>query len=347
MRIPSANLLDAAGKILLKQGVPGDQAAIIAKSLVEADLRGVDSHGLSRLPSYIRRVKAGVMVAVTRVTVVRDGECTSLLDGGNGFGQVAGMAATRLAAEKASRHGLGAVGVRNSNHFGTAAFYTMEMARAGLIGWAVCNAAPAMSPFGGTRAMLGTNPLSVAIPAGREQPVVLDMATTVVARGKIRQAARKGEKIPPHWAQDREGRPSTDPVEALGGTLLGIGGPKGYGLALLIDILSGLLTGGAFGEMIRETTNLSGPCGTGFMIGAFDPGRFTEVEEFRSRMDDLIHTFRNSPAAPGHEKVYLPGELEYLKSLENEKRGISLAENVLVELKALAEECQVDWQVLS
>jgi LDH2 family malate/lactate/ureidoglycolate dehydrogenase len=237
--VPAGALLEACGRILEKVGVPPEQARIIAEVTVEADLRGIGSHGLLRLPAYVHRVQAGLMAADTQLKVVRERGATVLLDAQGGFGQVAGVYAMNQAIERARQHGVGFVAVRNANHFGIAAYYTMMALPHRMIGIAATNAAPSMAAWGGTTPVLGTNPISVAIPTGQDVDIVLDMASSVVARGKIRAAATKGERIPLGWALDAEGRPTEDPQAALKGTLLPIGGPKGYGLALVVDVLAG------------------------------------------------------------------------------------------------------------
>ena len=255
-----------AREVLTRVGVPSDHAAMTANSLVEADQRGVHTHGLAYLPVYVQRLMAGGINPAPAIRLVSERPSTALIDGDNGLGQVVGVQAIQLAINKAREHGAGLVGVRNSNHFGAAAHYAMAAAREGMIGLAMSNIGPTMAPWGGITPCYGNNPISYAVPTG-EAAIVLDMATSVVSRGRISAAAARGETIPLGWACDREGRPTQDPNLALEGLLLPVGGYKGYGIALLIDILSGVLTGGAFGQ------------GVGNLEPFGEPGRVGEISE--------------------------------------------------------------------
>ncbi len=331
-------LLEACERILQKVGVPEDQARIIAEVIVAADLRGVGSHGVLRLPAYVHRVRAGLMAADTRLRVLRERGATVLLDAQGGFGQVAGVYAMNQAIERARQHGVGFVAVRNANHFGIAAYYTMMALPHRMIGIAATNAAPSMAAWGGTAAVLGTNPISVAIPTGQEVDIVLDMAASVVARGKIRSAASKGERIPLGWALDAEGRPTEDPQAALKGTLLPIGGPKGYGLALVVDALAGVLTGSDYSVHLASLHDLSRRASVGFVMQAVDVTAFGEWAEYTKDMASLIDGIRNSPRAPGVDRIYLPGEIEWLKEREYRQSGVPVPIKVLKELQELAAE---------
>ncbi|MCS7283489.1 MAG: Ldh family oxidoreductase [Anaerolineae bacterium] len=339
--IPAEVLREACRRILEKVGVPPDQAHIIADVTVEADMRGVGSHGVLRLSAYVHRVQAGLMAANTQLRVVRERGATVLLDAQGGFGQVAGVHAMNLAIERARQHGVGLVAVRNANHFGIAAYYTMMALPHRMVGIAASNAAPSMAAWGGTTAVLGTNPVSVAIPTGQDVDIVLDMASSVVARGKIRAAAAKGERIPLGWALDAEGRPTEDPQAALKGTLAPIGGPKGYGLALVVDALAGVLTGSDYSIYLASLHDLSRRASVGFVMQAVDVAAFSEWETYVERMRSLVDVIRNSPRAPGVDRIYLPGEIEGLKRQEAERSGVPVAVKVLEELRALAAELGV------
>jgi LDH2 family malate/lactate/ureidoglycolate dehydrogenase len=328
--------------MLRAAGVPEQDAELIADTLVFAELRGVTSHGLVRLGSYIRRVKLGLMNPAAAPLVIQRSASTALLDGCNGFGQVVTMRAMSLAIEMAGATGAAVVGVRNSNHFGAAAYYVMAAVNVGMIGLVLSNSAPAMAPWGGAVAMMGTNPLAVGIPAGDESPVVLDMATSAVARGKIRLAAKKGEKIPEGWALDAKGEPTTDPEEALAGTLLPASGPKGYGLAFVIDVLSGILTGSGFGRTVRPLDDMSGPVRAGHLVAAINVQDFTSVPGFRAEVDEFIREIRNCPRAPGVDRIYVPGEIESEAALRLSKEGIAVSSAVAADLKALGAELGVD-----
>ncbi len=338
VRVAADTLLEACRRILEKVGVPEDQARIIAEVLVEADLRGVGSHGVLRLPAYVHRVRAGLMAADTQIRVLGDRGATVLLDAQGGFGQVAGVHAMNQAIERARQYGVGFVAVRNANHFGIAAYYTMMALPHRMIGIAATNAAPSMAAWGGTQPVLGTNPISVAIPTGQDVDIVLDMAASVVARGKIRSAAAKGERIPLGWALDAEGRPTEDPQAALKGTLLPIGGPKGYGLALVVDALAGVLTGSDYSVHLASLHDLSRRASVGFIMQAVDITAFSDWAEYTQRMASLIEGIRHSPRAPGVDRIYLPGEIEWLNAREFRQSGIPIPVPVLREFQQLAAE---------
>ncbi len=334
-------LVDTCEQILEKVGVPRDQAKVIAQAVVEGDLRGVGSHGVLRLPAYVHRVQAGLMTATTELEVVRERGATVLLDARGGFGQVAGVYAMNQAIERARKHGVGVAAVRNANHFGIAAYYTMMALPHRMIGIAATNAAPSMAAWGGTTAVLGTNPISVAIPTGQDVDIVLDMASSIVARGKIRAAASKGERIPLGWALDAEGRPTEDPEAALKGTLLPIGGPKGYGLALVVDVLAGVLTGSDYGVHLTSVHDLSRPASVGFVMQAVDIAAFADWAEYEKDMQSFISTIRNSPRAQGVDRIFLPGEIEWLKWREYKRSGIPMPIKVLEQVQELASELGV------
>ncbi len=327
-------------------GVSREDAQVVADTLVFSDLRGVSSHGVARLATYVRRVKLGLINPRALPCVVRKTVSTALVDGGNGFGQVATVKAINLAIEMAGAAGVAVVGVRNSNHFGTAAYYAMVAVKAGMIGMVLSNAAPAMAPWGGTLAMLGTNPLAVGIPAREEPPILLDMSTSVAARGKIRLAARKGEMIPEGWALDSKGQPTRVPQEALTGTLLPISGPKGYGLALVIDLLAGLLTGSGFGRGVKALDDLSGPVRAGHFVAAVSVDAFADPVGFLADVDSLIREIRQCPRMAGVQRIYLPGEIEFERSVRLEREGIPLSHEVAADLAALGVELGVDVESL-
>jgi len=322
--------------------VPNDQADIIAKVIVEADLRGIGSHGILRLPAYIRRVFAGTMTADTQLEVLRERGASLLLDAQCGFGQVAAVYAMEQALSKAEKYGTGFVAVRNAGHFGIASYYAMMALPRQMIGIISANSAPSMAAWGGTLPLLGTNPICVAIPTGEEVDIVLDMASSVVARGKIRLAVKKGDQIPTDWALDSQGLPTSDPNAAMQGTLLPIGGPKGYGLALVVDVLSGVLTGSNFGQYVATTLDYDRKVSAGFVVQALDISAFTELDIFYKDIQSLIADIRNSPRAPGVERIYLPGEIEWLKQKEQEEKGIPVPSSLLGELGKLADELKVD-----
>ncbi|MBW8053911.1 MAG: Ldh family oxidoreductase [Nitrospira sp.] len=319
-------------EILIRHGVEAELATVVTDVLVEADKRGVVTHGLTRLPSYVARVHKGLLDPNARPEIVKDGQTLVLLDGHNGFGAVAAVDAVELATDRARDHGMCWVSVRNSNHFGMAGYYSHRLAQRGLVGIVITNASPAVAAYGGKRATLGTNPLSIAAPAQGE-PIVLDMATTTVARGKIRRAKAEGKTLPPGLALDIDGNPTTDPETALKGTLASLGGPKGYGLAVMIDLLSGVVAGGSILTELRQATDLSGKAGTCFTIVAADIGRISDHEEYVTRIEEFRSLIKQS-GEPG-AKIYLPGEIESERAAKAEADGIDVPNDVLESLKTL------------
>ena len=345
IRIPAGDLTRACATLLQEVGVPPDQAETIAEIVVEADLRGVESHGLLRLPAYIHRVQAGLMTAVTELKTVRERGASVLLDAGSGFGQVAGVVAMSQAIDRARQFGVGVAAVRNANHFGIAAHYAMMALPHRMIGVVTANAAPSMAAWGGAAPVLGTNPICIAIPTGGDVDIVLDMASSMVARGKIRLAASKGQRIPLGWALDAEGRPTEDPKAALKGTVVPIGGPKGYGLALIVDVLSGVMTGADFGTRLTSVHELKQHSSVGFVTQALDITAFAEWDEFQTSTATLVAEVLNSPRAPGVSRIYLPGEIEWLKQQERLESGVPVPHKVLDELRQLAVELGVELPI--
>ena len=261
LRYHHLDLLEYACRVLERLDVPPDDARDTATCLLKAELRGVDSHGLVRLPVYARRIQKGVVNARPDIRIASRTGATALLDGGNGLGPVVGSRAMDEALALAATYGTGFVGVRHSNHFGPAAYYVEKAIAAGCVGLAISNAPPNMAPFGGKTRFLGTNPLAIGIPAGRESPLIFDASTSVVARGKIIVAAQTGKAIPEGWAVDPEGHPTTDANLALAGAVLPFGGPKGSALSFIIDIACGVLTGAAFASHLNTLEDLSSEFG--------------------------------------------------------------------------------------
>ncbi len=318
-----------------KAGLASDHAVIMAGSMILADLRGVKSHGIVRIATYIERMEKGVVDPRAAMTYERHTGAAALLDAKNGFGQVAGTIAMAEAIRIARMYGIGMVGVKNSNHFGIASYYSMMALEQGTIGIVMTNASPAIAPFGTTVPLFGTNPLSVAVPAGKEKPIVLDMSMSVVARGKIRYADLIGDPIPQGWALDAQGNPTLDAAQALKGSLVPIGGAKGSGLSFVVDILCGLLTGSSLTGSVKNVTDMSGPALTGHVFIAIDIDHFIEPEAFTKSMEAVIGGIRGMKPKSGN-KVYMAGEIE--SELEEKKRaaGLELDEDVVKSLNSLA-----------
>ena len=323
--------------ILKELNATDEEAALVADSLVRAEMRGIDTHGVHFLKLLSDRVDAHMICIPTELKVVREDGTTSILDGGNGLGQVAAHRAMTMSIQKARKLGIGLTLVRNTNHIGILAFYSLMAAEEGMVGIVMSNSAPSMSPWGGAEPFFGTNPLSIAVPGGSEGPVVLDMSSSVVARGKIRLAQRKKETIPLGWALDEIGLPTTDPNAALRGTLLPIGGPKGYGLALMVDVLSGLLSGSQCGPNVKTFHEPLGPTGIGVFFMAIDIERFMPLCQFRDLMTSYVESVKKIKKAKDVQRIYLPGEIELEKEKKSLAEGIELSDSVASNLNQLLE----------
>ncbi|HEX3721852.1 MAG TPA: Ldh family oxidoreductase [Nitrolancea sp.] len=337
-RFPVEPLLAFAGAAFSSLGVPPSHAALWADTLVRSDLRGHPSHGIFRLPWYIRRLQRGVMQPVTRLETIRDVAAVSVLDAQEGVGQVAANQAMELAIERANAFGIAAVAVRRSNHFGAAMYFTLQAAHAGLIGMITTNASPAMAPWGGKQAVLGNNPWSIATPAGRHAPLILDIANTMVARGKIYTARQDGRSIPNSWAIDRHGNPTTDPTEALAGLILPIGGHKGYAVTFMMDVLSGVLSGAEFASGVAGPYQAERRSGCGHLIIVLNIEAFIGLAEFNARVEQLIDEVKSAQLAPGFDEIFYPGEPEARAEAANARDGIILPSATVAELTALADE---------
>jgi LDH2 family malate/lactate/ureidoglycolate dehydrogenase len=309
---------------------------VVADALIQAELRGIDTHGVHLLTLLTERVEAGMLAIPAKLAVVEDSGATALIDGGNGLGPAAGHKAMALCIAKAKEFGIGCCLIRNTNNIGMLSVYTLMAAKAGMVGLVMANAASAMSPWGGAEPFFGTNPLSIAVPSDEgTPPVVLDMSSTMVARGKIRRAARLKQPIPEGWAFDAAGAPTTDPSSALAGTLSPIGGPKGYGLALMVDVLAGILSGSLYGPAIRTFHQLEGPTGVGAFMMAIDIERFMPPTTFGAIFRNYLASIKAVKKAPGIDRIYLPGEIEYEKERKNLAEGIEVATGTAEKLNGL------------
>jgi LDH2 family malate/lactate/ureidoglycolate dehydrogenase len=324
-----------------KLGLPREDAQIAADAIVGSNLRGVDTHGVIRMLVYSQKLRGGYVSTKPKLHPVRETKGTALIDGGNGLGQIVGYRAMETAIRKAKDVGVSCVTVRNSNHFGTCAHYSMLALQHDMIGLAFTNASAQIAPTGGAQKVLANNPWSVAVPAGQRFPVVLDMANSVVARGKIRMAAKEGKPIPPDWAVDKNGKPTTDPKAALEGFLLPVGGYKGYGITLIVDLLTGVLADSCYGPRVQGLDVVEAVGGVGHTFMAVDVAAFDDISAFKARMDGYIAEIKDSKKAAGVEQIYLPGELEFLKEQERRQKGIPLHANIVKDLRAIAEETGV------
>jgi L-2-hydroxycarboxylate dehydrogenase (NAD+) len=343
--------------LLGKMDVPEGDAKLTAEVLVCANLRGIDSHGVARTRRYVQGLRDGVILARPEIRVVQETAVTALVDGGAGLGQVVAAGAMQTAMGKALEAGAGFVAVRNSNHFGIAGFYSMMALEEHLMGISMTNAAPLVVPTFGKDAVLGTNPLSVAVPTGNERPFVLDMATSVVTRGKLEEYERREKPLLEGWATDSEGVSRSDAgavlhnlrersgggILPLGGSGEELGGHKGYGLALLVDILCGVLPGAGYGTRVYPKDN-SGqplPADIGHFFGALRVDGFRPLGDVRNSMDEIIGTLRSSAKAVGRDRIFVHGEKEWEIADDRKRRGIPLHPKVTEDLRALGEELGV------
>ncbi|WP_297620425.1 Ldh family oxidoreductase [uncultured Roseicyclus sp.] len=327
-----------AADLLVAARVPQADAAIAARCLVRADLRGVDTHGMVRLPGYLDRIARGLVDPAPALVFETVAPAAARLDGQNGLGFVVASRAVDHGIAMARQMGLGLIGVRNSTHFGMAANYLLQAIEAGFAAMVYTNASPAMPPWGGRAEMFGTSPFAVGVPAPGSVPFVLDMAPSVVARGKIRKAAREGRPIPEGWALDAAGRDTTDAQAAMaGGVLLPIGGPKGAGMSMMMDILCGVLTGARYGgEVGDQYKRFDRPQGVGHFILVMRPDLFLPADEIAARMGDLVTRVKANPLAEGADQIFMPGEIEALREAERLAHGIPYRRDDLAPLVDLA-----------
>ncbi len=322
------------------QGLPDADATQIARLMTEADLQGSDGHGVIRLPQYIKRVQAGGINKHPDIRIVRERDAMAVVDGDNGMGHLVVSRAVDIAIEKARKTGVAWVGTRNSNHAGPASLYARRPLQHDMLGlyFAVGNANH-LPPWGGMDMLLSTNPISAGIPAAEEPPVVLDMATTVAAYGKVKAKAKRGEQMPVGWMIDREGKPLLDPNRSNEGFLLPIGGHKGYGLALIVGLLAGTLGGAAMGrDVIDFNVDFTTPTNTGQAILVLDLAAFGDPQAFKASVDRLVRDIRGSQKLPGVERIWLPGEQSHEKRSRYRETGIPLASGLMNDLHNLAAE---------
>jgi ureidoglycolate dehydrogenase (NAD+) len=342
MRVEQAALTSFCRDVLVAVGLDERDAATVAGSLVAADLRGVATHGVLRLPVYVERMRRGLIATRPSIQVRRTGPATATVDGGNGPGQVVALRAMREAVALAEGAGVGLVSVHGSNHFGAAGWFALHAAERGMIGLALTHAEADVVPFGGRRPALGTNPLAVAVPRGDGPPVLLDMATSGVAMGRVLLARTRGEPIPEDWAVDADGEPTTDPRQVR--AVRPMAGPKGYGLAFVVEVLAGLLSGSRSGTEVRRMyDDFDEPQGIGHFLGAIDPARFVPPNVFAGSVDRLAGQLKATPPAPGFDEVLLPGEPEERAEARHRRDGIPIPEELRRELVALGAAYGIEW----
>jgi len=329
MKVSERALLEVAQEILVLLGEERANAEQAASAMVGADMRGVNTHGINLLRLVSQRVAAGMLALPTRIETLKEDATTAVLDGNNGLGQVAAGRGSSMSAEKAKQAGLGMVVVRNTNNLGALGYYTSQSAtRYGVVAVLMTNGNPSVAPFGSADPFFGTNPISISVPSDGSA-LVLDMSASVVARGKIRLAAMSGESIPLGWACDETGAPTTDAKRALKGSLLPLGGPKGSGLAMMIDILSGVLSGSSYGRKLKSFHELDGATGVGACFIAIDIGRFIDPSSFARTIGEYVADIKGLRKQPGVKEILVAGEIELNKEEESRRLGIKIPDPVV------------------
>ena len=337
--VKKETLLEQCTRIFVAAGMREDEAAIVADNLVAADQTGMDSHGVMRVPAYTKRLRDGGTLPHSEIEVVRESPTTAVIDGHNGLGQVLSKFAMEKCIEKAKACGVAFVAVRGSNHFGMAAYFTRMALPHDMIG--MCCTSPAahlLAPTGGIEPILDNNPFSFAIPAGKEYPVVLDMATSVVSRGKLAAAAKRGDKIPLTWAMTIDGHPTDDPQLGFDGILLPVGGYKGYGLTVISGVMAAMLSNAALlsRDVCDFYVDTDRAQNIGHLFGCIDIRAFCDVEDFKRRMDEMIEEIHSCKKAPGVEQILLPGERSGRAADRNAVEGIPLNRTVFDDLNDVA-----------
>ncbi len=342
-RVSFSQLQAFIGRAMTSLGIPEQDANTIGTLMAEADMQGSDGHGVIRLAPYAKRILAGGLNLHPNIQVVQERTAMALIDGDNGMGHLVMKRATELAIQKARTAGIAWVGSRLSNHAGPASLYARMALQHDMIGlyFAVGNANH-LPPWGGLDMLLSTNPIAAAIPTLKEAPVVLDMATTVAAYGKVKAKAQRGEMMPEGWMIDRQGQPLLDPTKSDEGFLLPIGGYKGYGLSLIVGILAGTLNGAAMGSQVIDfNKDFTTTTNTGQAIAVIDPAAFGDIDEFKQNVDRLVQELRGANRMPGVDRIWLPGEQSHQKRLDHEKNGVMLAPSLVKQLNDLATQLKI------
>jgi LDH2 family malate/lactate/ureidoglycolate dehydrogenase len=342
-------LREFSTRVFLHFGVPKQEAAQAADVLASADLRGIDSHGVARLHTYFDLLREGRINPKPQIKTIRSTLSTATVDGHNGLGLVVGPQANRIAMDLAEKAGSGWVSVCNTNHFGIAGYYVLQALERDLIGWAMTNSTSIVAPLWGMERMLGTNPIAIAFPGKKEPPIVIDMATCAAAYGKIEMARRKGEAIPAGWAIDKQGRVTTNPDDAVnGGALLPLGsdreggGHKGYALAIMVDMLSGVLSGANWGPFAppfalrQEIPKRSVGKGIGHFFGAMRVDGFIDADSFKRQIDDYVRVFRAAKPAPGTSGPLIPGDPEREAEKLRREKGVPLIMPIIEDLRDIS-----------
>jgi len=320
--------------ILTKLGLNKENAEIVADATLDADLKGFTSHGIGRFPQYIHGIKNGNIKTDGDITIEKETDAMALVNGNSLFGQLVAYKSMMMAIKKAKKMGIAAVGTHNSNHFGVTGYYSDLAIRNDVIGIVTANTEPAIAPLGSNKPMIGTNPIAIGIPS-KDTYISVDMATSASARGKLLESLRKGEKIPEDVALDSEGNPTTDPAEALKGSILPFGAHKGYALAFMIELMTGTLVNAAVGTGVKGTANHSDRCTKGDLFIAIDPSKFVTLDDFKEKNEKFVNEVRESG------DTFIPGDLEVKNIAKNEKQGLSVDKKLYENLKEVCDDLDI------
>ncbi len=356
IEVKTKDLKNFVKEVFVKLNVSEEGAKVIADVLVEADMRGVESHGVARLKRYVDGIKKGIMVADAKPTILKETPVSIVADGNGGMGQVIAHEITKKCIEKAKSNYMCFASIRNSNHYGIAGYYVLMALKENMIGISMTNSAPLVVPTFGKNALLGTNPISIGVPANKKYPFLLDMATSTVPRGKLEVYARKESKIPKVWATDETGKPTDDPqrvltnlLERRGGGLLPLGGGeeltgghKGYGLSMVVEIFSGILSGGAFASMVYGKKGK--PAEVSHFIGVINPEAFDGLNNIKDNIDKLQDMMKSSEKAEGKDRIYIAGEKEY-ELTEKHTENVPVQDKVYDTMKEIAEELSISFNL--
>ena len=322
-------------EILKKLGASEEDSEFVAEATIDADLKGFTSHGIGRFPQYLVSIKSGTINLKDDITIEKETPAIALINGNSGFGQAVSYKAMQIAIKKAKEVGIGCVGVHNTNHFGVTGFYSDLALRENCIGLVIANTDPAIAPLGGSKPLIGTNPIALGIPS--ETYITVDMATSVTARGKIIESKRKGLDLPDGWALDKDGNPTNDPEAALEGSILPFGGFKGYALSLLIEILTGPLVQAGYGLGVSGTASPTQDCTKGDLYVVIDPSKFGDFGEFVANTEDFVSQVRSTG-----ETVAIPGDLEVKRIADAEANGVAIDKKLYEQLKQICDNLDID-----
>lgn len=341
------SLREFGTQIMQRVGMSQADAELLLENLLLSDMRGIRSHGLTKIAGYVTRIERGVTDPAAQPVLTMDQGAVFSVDGQNGMGSTIGIFTMDECVRRAETFGVSFATVNHASHYGFGGFYAMRAAEKNMIGFSICNSPALVAPFGGATSMLGTNPMSVALPSGKHPDLVLDMATSTVAKGKIALALKEGKPIPDSWALDAEGKPTTDAAAANVGALTPLGGAKGYALALIIDVICSCLAGGNDSRGIpRMFEDPREPSGVGYFMGAIDIGKFLDVETFKARADAMYDELKAAPTAPGFQEIMIPGEIESRLAEKSLAEGIAINAATEREFREMAEKYQVSLDVL-